>query len=409
MEKKRTGPSPLSSLGLGLAILVLIACGGSPSPTEPAGQPTAATTPAEAQLPSPEPTAGATPTLRPACNFLFQPSFYAALPAGRSAIFQDKTHQIQNKDFWTSSTPEEQGMDAEILKAGLPELGRSSTTLSLLIIRNDVIVFERYPNGGSVEQSTNIHSVSKSIISTLVGIAIEEGYIESINQRVSDFFPEYFPADDPRKDKMTLRHLLTMTSGFEWQDSVSTVGGDDWIKAILKLPLDRAPGTIFNYSTAASHLTSAILERATGMSTCEFAYRYLFEPLDISVEHWGRDPQGYYMGGNNVFLTPREMAKFGLLYLHEGQWQGEQVVSREWVEQATSAQATPEYGYYWWRTPREGYTIHSALGYGGQRVHVIPELNTVVVSTADSRYELDPIDSLDFIADYVIPAVEDAR
>ena len=371
-------------------------------------------------VPITSPPATATPTRLPAtstasparCNF---PRLGSTSLGGPHAYY-DKTHEQLDAGFWRFSTPEEQGLNSEILQDGVAHLSENSKIYSLILLRNDVIVVEKYFHKGRINRAANIQSVSKSILSALVGIAIREGYIESVDQKVAEFLPECFAAvDDPRKKEVTLRDLLTMRSGFAWEDNITGLPGDDWVQAALAFPLASPPGRTFNYSTISSHLMSVVLTRASGMSTCEFAYRYLFDPLGITVENWYLDPQGYALGGGGMFITPREMAKFGLLYLHRGEWAGVQVVPAEWVAESqgsrvvVSAPANVRYGYYWWQHVVGGYGVHSALGYGGQNINIIPGLNMVLVTAADSSGIAEEIDASYFLEYYVIPAVHPGK
>jgi CubicO group peptidase (beta-lactamase class C family) len=143
----------------------------------------------------------------------------------------------------------------------------------------------------------------------------------------------------------------------------------------------------YHYSTHSAHLLSAAISRASGASTCEFAYHYLFDPLGITVEHWGQDPQGVSIGGWNLFLTPRELAKIGLLVLHGGQWEDQQIVPADWVVESLSPQmdfgTNYDYGYLWWLREIAGYQVFSSIGPGGQSLHLIPELEMVVVTSGD--------------------------
>lgn len=328
---------------------------------------------------------------------------------------------------WKFSTPEEQGMDSQVVASGLEEL-ESHHIYSFLVVRHDTIVMEEYFNGGGPLLSSNVFSTSKSVLSALVGIALSNGYLDHLDQTAAEFLPDLFGnLDDPTKSRVTLRQLLTMTSGLQWSESRdpdTVFATTDWVSTWWSFPFAQRSGAGFNYNTGLTHTMSAILTRQSGMSTCEFATRFLFEPLGITVEHWSQDPLGVFMGGSHLFITAREMAKFGLLYLHQGRWQGEQVVPRDWVEESLTRQVGAyasgdyDYGYgYWWLLPtlitddpgHRPYTVTAAVGYGTQRIYVIPELDIVVVFTADgSHIAGNPeqyLDTDDFIWQYVIPAI----
>ena len=298
-------------------------------------------------------------------------------------------------------------MDSELLVGMFDYIERENANVhSVLIIRNGYIVAEAYFHPYRLSTRHNIYSCTKSFTSALVGIAIDEGYIDGLDHRVLDFFPEYTIAnDDPRKQAMTLEHLLTMTSGLDWPESSVSYSSSsnilmqmlwrrDWVQFVLDRPMVAEPGTTFNYNTGVSHLLSAIIGEATGTSTLSFARTHLFEPLGISSVSWRSDPDGITFGGGGIWMTPRDMAKFGYLYLEGGVWDGQQVVPADWVEASVSA---PHYGYQWWILRNGAY---AALGYRGQRIFVIPDLEMVVVFTG----ALSSDTPLVLVDAFVIPA-----
>lgn len=265
-----------------------------------------------------------------------------------------------------------------------------SSLTSLLIQQNGQLQTEHYFNGMQEGESTNIKSASKSIISLLVGIAVDKGFIEDVRQPIKPYFPDYFAANpDSVKENIIIKDLLTMRAGLE-TTSFHNYGGwvisDDWITFALNQPLEKQPGTDMIYSTGTSHLLSAILTKAAGISTKAFAEKFLFGPMDITVGGWDRGPQGYYMGGNNLALTPADMLKIGQMVLDGGVYQGERIVSANWLKQSfqtyTRSNYNPyDYGYMWWKKPVAGYQVHFAWGFGGQYIFIIPSLDAVIVIT----------------------------
>lgn len=326
---------------------------------------------------------------------------------------------LTDDDLWQVSDFAAQGIDLARIGEGLAQLADSPTRRSLIIMRNGFIVYERYFNGSRAADSNNIASVSKSMLSALIGIAIDQGFFESADDRIAEYLSEYFAAtSDPGLRELTLHHMLTMTHGLAWEENDASRllnRSENWLADILNAPLINAPGARFNYSTGASHLLSAVLAEATGMSACEFAHRFLFEPLGIEAEFWGVDPQGYFTGGHSVSMTAREVARFGQLFLDEGAWQGERIVPGWWVAAATSPQIDignnyAGYGYYWWLNRIADYDMYSALGAGGQILHVIPELEIVLVTThgfqGNQRDYAEEAESYAFLWNYLIPALE---
>lgn len=327
-----------------------------------------------------------------------------------------------------SATPASHGLDAKMLEKGVSILREEKRTLSLIVVKDGDVVVEEYFHGSAANQSNNIHSASKSIMSTLVGIAIDQGFIKSVDQRLSDFLPEYFSdSDSALKRSLTIRHLLTMSAGFEWRhDPVSGTEIEiqkkpDWVGAVLSLPIVDPPGSKFFYNTGLTHLMSAVIGQATGMSTCQFAHRYLLEPIGITVEHWGRDPQGVYSGGYNFYITPREMATFGELILNGGRYKDRQIVPRDWIkksfepafERSNGEGSNPwftddkmGYGYNWWLLHIKEQDLIAAWGWGGQMIYIIPQLDTVVVITRDTSNAKEVAEhpfNDNFVRDYILP------
>lgn len=315
---------------------------------------------------------------------------------------------------WSTTPPEEQGMDSSLLRTGLTGLGNNASLYSALVIRHDRVVAERYYHGSGAQQSNNVHSASKSILQALVHIAVAKGYIGSLDDSVTGYLPEYVGTASPDTREITIRHLLTMKSGLDWtEDSTErqVEKASDWVQAILGRSLVSAPGTRYNYSTGNTHVVSAVLQKATRTSICEFAHRYLFGPMGITAEHWGRDPRGIFSGGYNVYLTPREMAKFGLLYLRDGKWSGQTLVPQSAVRAAqtptTQVDDTLAYSEGWWMQTISGRSTYFAWGHGGQFIYVIPSADIVLVTSenTDDKRTNQEIDSRGFIRDYLLPSL----
>jgi CubicO group peptidase (beta-lactamase class C family) len=271
-----------------------------------------------------------------------------------------------------------------------PELPRLH---SLLVSWRGNLVLEHYARGVRSSRLANIKSASKSIISTLVGIAIERKLIPGVDAPIVTWFPELGRDPDPRKRDITIEDLLTMRSGLE-----STSGGNygpwvnsrNWVRYALSRPLVSEPGGDMEYSTGTSHLLSAILTKATRRSTWAFAQDALARPLGITLARWPRDPQGIYFGGNEMLMTPRQMIRMGELYLNRGRAGGKEVVSSSWVEEScrprTRSRFDPDrgYGYGWWTRDFDGHQACFAWGYGGQYILVFRDLDLVVVATSST-------------------------
>jgi CubicO group peptidase (beta-lactamase class C family) len=262
---------------------------------------------------------------------------------------------------------------------------------ALLVSHRGQLVLEHYAKGHGAGRLANIKSASKSIIATLVGIAIERKLIGGLREPIVRWFPELKKDADPRRRAITIEDLLTMRSGLE-----STSGGNyggwvtsrNWVRHALERPLVSDPGTSMEYSTGTSHVLSAILTKASGKTTHQFATEVLARPLGITLARWLRDPQGIYFGGNEMLMTPRQMIAFGEMWLNRGRAKGTQVVPAAWVE--TSCQprtrsrydSDREYGYGWWSQTFNGHRACFAWGFGGQYIFVFRELDLVVVVTS---------------------------
>jgi CubicO group peptidase (beta-lactamase class C family) len=332
------------------------------------------------------------------------------LPACQSQNTLDRSGEVWPTQGWRSDTPESQGMDAAILSNGMEYIEQNDIALhSLLIIRHGVIVSETY---FSSYQAGTLHkqwSVTKSFTSTAVGMALDQRKLQDVDQLVLDFFPgQEFANTDARKESMRIKDLLTMTSGLEWVEADATITAmymsSDWVKFVLDLPMVADPGSKFLYCSGCSHVLSAIVQQNTGQNLRDFLQANLFNPLGIKKYSWEDDVQGISIGGWGLSLAPRDMAKLGYLYLHKGQWEGQQIVSQEWVEAATLKQVTTEgengYGYQWWVFPELGG--YAALGRDGQTIFVAPEQDLIVVTTAGVQ---DHDEIFRLIQDFILRAV----
>tara|TARA_Y100001954_G_scaffold134205_1_gene143360 strand:+ start:7161 stop:8864 length:1704 start_codon:yes stop_codon:yes gene_type:complete len=343
---------------------------------------------------------------------------------------------------WKESTPEKQGMDSKKLTAMLQLLKKENYKIdNISIIRNGFLVTDYYKYPYKKEKKHIIHSVTKSILSALVGIAIDKGYIKSVNAKVIDFFPQKLSSKNKSRLKdLTLEHLLMMSSGlktednwrYKWKGLIKMRGQEDWVQYLLDLPLESPPGKKFNYSNGVSYLISALLFKATRKKPQDFAQKYLFNPLGISKSNikWKLDPRGTHIGWGGMHMRPRDMAKFGLLYLNKGKWEDKQIISKKWIEASTKTHLESDlyqnYGYQWWNGPamyrldklwrnRWNFTFskkepsenyYMAVGFMGQFIYIIPDRNMVVVFTSHLPIEKGknfiPKALLD---EYILPSV----
>lgn len=263
---------------------------------------------------------------------------------------------------------------------------------SLLVQHRGRLVGERYFHGATAARRANVKSASKSVVAALVGIAIAEGKLRGLDQPIAELLPAEARTLDARKRAITVGDLLTMRAGLEstsFGNYGSWVSSRHWVRDALRRPLVAEPGGPMIYSTGSTHLLSAILTRATGMSTYRYAESRLARPLGIALRPWMRDPQGIFFGGNDMYLTPREMARLGTLYLSGGTApDGRRLLPRAWVDSTWVARGTSpwnghRYGYGWWIRESRGVPVLFAWGYGGQYIFVVPSRELVVVTTSD--------------------------
>ena len=314
-------------------------------------------------------------------------------------------------DGWQTADPAAQGVDAGKLAAMLDDIRANLPGLrSVLVIRHGYIVSETYFGTATADQAREIYSVTKSFIATLIGIAQDQGIVPAVDTPIADLLPaERLGQLDAAKRGITLQDTLTMRMGLGWNETdwgyVGVLRAEDSVQYMFNLPLQDPPGTQFLYCSGCSHVLSAIIQARTGQTAADFAADNLFAPLGIRDVTWEASNDGTTLGGWGLKLTPREMAKLGYLYLHEGAWDGRQVVSPEWVQAATTQQTATDgelgYGYQWWIHPRLGG--YAALGRGGQMVYVAPEKDLVFVATAD---DLDHSPLWRLVEEYVLPAIQ---
>ena len=354
---------------------------------------------------------------------------------------------------WEKSKPEDQNVNTLLLEKAVEYItSKYPNNRSFLVIKNGILIFEAYNDSpydgigskiiknilhfalGALKKSNatfkdrrdgldNIRSATKSIMSALVGIAIDKGYIESADEKAAGLLPDkyckYFDAD---KKEITVGHLLTMKSGLanidEKSNSVKMLFGDgDWLEYFLKKPMQFVPGSKFDYNSANPHLLSAVLSHKTDMSSLAFAKKHLFGPLGIENVYWETDGEGVNFGGGNLFMCPEDFAKIGFLYINGGKWDGSDIISGDWITQSLKCEHEWmygfHYGYLWYKreerveNSNETYIAYSAAGAGGQLLFLIPELDVIVVTTSTAGMTRDKSYIInDILGKFIIPAIK---
>jgi len=300
---------------------------------------------------------------------------------------------------WQAASPEAQGMSSQEL-AGLVEFGMSNGMDSLLVVRHGRVVTEAYYAPFTAGLRHRINSSTKSVVGSLVAIALRDGLLKSPDQRVLEFFPgRAFANPDERKQAMTLQSLLDMTSGLDWNEPLSNATpwslfemerSPDWVQFVLDHRMVAEPDVKFDYNSGNPHLLSAVLSKVTGKSALDYAKEKLFGPLGISDIQWRSDPQGVSTGGFGLYLQTRDMAKLGYLWLHDGVWDGQRILPAGWIDKARRAAVPmglgPElrYGNLFWSIPSTD--VFMAVGFHRQLIVMMPALDIVAVFTGGSRY-----------------------
>ncbi len=327
-----------------------------------------------------------------------------------------------------TASPETQNLDPQKLSEmeRRIEAGDYGNIHSLIIVRNDHMVMERYFRGYTREDLHYVYSVTKSVTSALVGIALEKKHIGGLEDKLLSFFPQYSQLEnpDPDKEEIDLEDVLTMSSGLLWDewinpyghpqnDATLLSGSQDWIKHMLDRPMVSTPGSEFTYSSGCTMLLSGILQQTTRQTAEDFGGDNLFEYLKMKWQ-WDKGPNNLTNTGWGLFLRPIDMANFGLLYLNDGKIDNEQIVTSDWIERSTKTHIDAgnfNYGYQWWRFKDDNSVVNNlpindlyfAWGFRGQFIFVIPHLDMVVVSTADNITESTR--TFAFLRDYILGAV----
>ncbi len=336
----------------------------------------------------------------------------------------------QSGENFENSTPQEQGLDPMLVARLYYNAEKVQTIKSLLVLKDGKLIAEKYYHDGAVDEPARIQSVTKSFTSALAGIAISQGLIPSVDEKAAQYFPELTVAD-PRKNSISIRQMLQMRAGFPWEESTPELfeilyhGFQPSLFA--DIPLASDPGTKFDYSNITSHLLGVVVARAAGEDLLSFANENLFGPLGIRPSEWIRDWEGYYNGHADLFITPRDMAKFGLLYLNEGEYNGTRILPEEWVSDSLASYSKDAwyykigpnvgdvgYGYQWWSATAGEHRYQFAWGHGGQQIALVDDLVMVIVVTADplvGRHGDEPWklekENLNLVGDFIgtLPAV----
>jgi len=351
---------------------------------------------------------GCSPSMKPADS-----------PVPLDSARSDDSDPPGNTD--TGTTPDCHGIDRASLQQAVDWITSNRNFIDSFQVHHcGELLVEQYYNGFTRTTPHEIQSATKSYAGVLVGIALDQGLIRDLNQPILELLPAYADLLTGEKANITVAHLLTMTSGLAWTDfgpgnSFDRIeAADDSVAFILGEPLVTSPGETFYYNTGSSHLLSAIIHHNAGMATAAYADRHLFGPLGIAEVEWPALRDGVNQGGWGMYLRPEDFAKLGQLLLDEGVWQGERLLSQEYVDDATSPHVPTEYGgsygYQLWIQTEwfEVEDIAAARGYGGQDCFILEDLDTVVTFTGDiDQPDAMAVDVTNLMNNFILPAHEE--
>jgi len=308
---------------------------------------------------------------------------------------------LQRDDGWEGSTPEEQGLEPELVAELYYDAAQQDTLYSVLVIKDGFLIAEDYFNEGSINKQTLLQSVTKSYISALVWLAVEQGCISGIDAKLVDFFPEIAgQITDPAKKQITIEKMLQMRSGYPDEETnqayMDALFWGVYTPLIEDFPLVCEPDTCFNYSNLTYSWLAILLSRSCEADLRDFAQENLFGPLNTEVGDWLKDREGNYVGSGGIHATARDAARFGQLYLNNGQYQGDQIIPAEWVQDSLHSYTNDAkdygrslvfkdlgYGYGWWTASVDGREFSFAWGHGGQLIVLLEDLDMMIVTTAD--------------------------
>jgi CubicO group peptidase (beta-lactamase class C family) len=341
---------------------------------------------------------------------------------GYSQNIYNYTKPVTLKDGWQTSSILNKNIDTTLIHKAFTQLLNIENEIhSILLIKNNELVLEEYYKGYTIDKPHDLRSVTKSIVAILLGIALDKSIIEDINDPISKYLKSPVPTKniDKRKNQITIKNLITMSSGLDCDDWNKKSKGQedkvykrkDWLQYTLNLPMIHEPGSTSTYCTMGVVLTAEIISQASGLTIDEFAKKHLFIPLQIDNFYWGHTSKKEVIpSAKRVYMTPRDLAKIGQLVLNNGTWKGQQIVSKKWIEEATTPKTkitNIDYGYLWWNIPfnHKNNIIHStiATGNGGQYIMILPSLNLVAIFTGGAynspKYKLP----FAFVNDIFIP------
>jgi CubicO group peptidase (beta-lactamase class C family) len=334
----------------------------------------------------------------------------------------------QLSDGWSVGNLESAGINQNSLENMVDQInnrGHSSFVRQVLIVRNNTLVFEEYFGAATINSVSHMQSATKSIVAAIFGIAQGNGFVASIDDSPFDYLPEYQHLNGPQKADISIRHVLSMTPGLEWNenstptfgianDNIAAYSSNNYIRYVLQKDVVTTPGSTWNYNSGCPMILAGIVKNQTGMHIDEYAEQALFGPLDINTLSWEYQSDGLPLATGGLWLRGRDSAKIAQLYLDDGMWQGAQIIPQQWIENSMSVHAAIEpgidYGYLWWTRDFAGYRLWFASGYGGQLIITVPEEEVAIIINAEYTRSADETGRRqsiiwELLADHVFPAI----
>lgn len=365
-------------------------------------------------------------TMKNIVNFLISVLFVNTLCYGQKSYEYSQPKELE--DGWKTNNLKSQNVDTTLIYKLFTQIkNKENKVHSVLLVKNGQLIIEEYFKGHSAQKPHDLRSTTKSVRAILMGIAIDKGFVKDVDDPISKYLKSPVPNKnlDERKEKITIKHLLTMSSGLDCNDWDKKSKGQedkvyrkkDWLQYTLNLPMVNEPGAVSNYCSMGAILVAEIISQASGMTIDKFAENYLFRPLGIANVNWGHTSDKKIIpSGKRLYMTSRDMAKIGQLILNKGTWNEKQIVSEKWVKEATTPKTKItgiEYGYLWWNIP---FMIHNkmvvsktATGNGGQYIMVIPESDIVAIFTGGAYNSQEDKLAFAIMKDIFLPTFTDEK
>lgn len=325
---------------------------------------------------------------------------------------------------WIKSSAKKQNIDENILIDVVGQLESLEESFSFVLIRNGFLISEHYFHGQSQDDLHDIRSATKTIVSTLIGVAIQNQFINSVDDKVIEYLPELKSVSgDSTINTITIEHLMNMASGIEWNehkgDLLAWMNKTSPTSYLLSKDFVKEPGLQFNYNSATVHLLNLIIEASSEMTVMEFSNTYLFEPLGIKRIEWPKLKDGRPNGGFGIRIHPLDLAKIGQLFLNKGIWGNKRILSQDWIEAVMNPQMDlkkkfgalndSKYGYLWWSGQYKSHKVYFALGYAGQFLAIIPSLKIIVCVTQNWALSKTSTQREDFVTELIVRLIEGSQ